>query len=139
MTYPMPTDTAHVRIESRQYRLLNIDLGEGVPRSSLKVGALILAPWVALMWLLGVPVLPAPWLFCWALPPLLLIGRCVRRDHSGRVGLAGLLDAVAFRTQRHRHRILNAETARPDAGEVLTAEFLILEPPSVLERGSAAA
>ena len=128
MTYPMPTDTAHVRIESRQYRLLNIDLGEGVPRSSLKVGALIFTPWLALMGLLGVPVLPAPWLFVWALPPMLLIGRCVRRDHSGRVGLAAILDAVAFGTQRHRHRIINAETTRPDHGEVITAEFLVLDP-----------
>ena len=127
MTYPMPTDTAHVRIESRQYRLLNIDLGEGVPRSSLKVGALIFVPWLALMWLLRVPVLPAPWLFLWALPPLLLIGKCVRRDHSGRVGLAAMLDLLAFRTQRHRHRIINAETARPDRGEVIEAEFLVLD------------
>ena len=128
MTYPLPTDTAHVRIESRQYRLLNIDLGEGVPRSTLKVGALIVVPWLTLLWLIGVPVLPPVWLFLWALPPLLVTGRCVHRDASGRVGLAAILDAVAFRTQRHRHRIINAETTGPDDGEVITAEFVIVQP-----------
>lgn len=127
MTYPLPTDTAHVRIESRQYRLLNIDLGEGVPRSSLKVGAMIFLPWLAFMWLLRVPILPPVWLFVWALPPLLLIGKCVRRDDSGRVGLAGILDAIAFRTQRHRHRIINGETTGEDRGELVEAEFVVLD------------
>lgn len=127
MSYPLPTDTAHVRIESRQYRLLNIDLGEGVPRSSLKVGAMVIVPWVVLLWLFGVPLMPAAWLFVWALPPLLVTGRCVRRDASGRVGLAAILDAAAFRTQRHRHRILNGETARPDDGERVDVEFVVLD------------
>lgn len=123
---PLPTDTAHVRIESRQYRLLNLDLGEGVPRSTLKVAAMVIIPWSALLWLIGVPLLPGQWLFVWALPPLLLLGRCVRRDASGRVGLAGLLDAAAFRTQRSRHRILNAETTGPDESETVEVEFAVL-------------
>ena len=43
--FPLPTDTTHVRIESRQYRIFKLDLGEGVPRRKLAVGAAIIAPY----------------------------------------------------------------------------------------------
>lgn len=131
---PLPTDTAHVRIESRQYRLLNFDLGEGVPRSTLKVAALIICPWVALMLLIGTPLMPAAWLFVWALPPLLLVGQCVRRDDSGRVGLARMLDVLAFRLQPGRHRIINGETASPDDNELVDVEFVVRDLPEAARR-----
>ncbi|MFV0535307.1 MAG: hypothetical protein ACK5MR_16890 [Cumulibacter sp.] len=127
-TLPLPTDTAHVRIESRQYTLLNFDLGEGVARSTMKVAALIICPWVALLLLLGTPIMPVTWLFLWALPPLLVIGQCVRRDSSGRVGLAAITDAAAFWVLRGRRRIVNAEsTLAGDDGDVVDVEFVVLE------------
>ena len=125
--FPLPTDTAHVRIESRQYRLLNIDLGEGVARSTLKVAALIFLPWMAVILLLGAPMWPAWWWLVWVAPPAIVIGRCVRRDSSGRVGLAGYLDLAQFRSHRSRRLILNGETARVDRGEKHVAEFAVIE------------
>lgn len=127
MTLPLPTDTGHVRIESRQYRIFQWDLGEGIPRSNLKVAALIFVPWLLLMWAIGIPMLSGGWLFVWLLPPTLATWKSVQRDRSGRVGLQGMLDALAFRTQRERHRLINGETAYPDTGEELQAEFVILE------------
>lgn len=127
MTLPLPTDTGHLKIESRQYRIFTWDLGEGIPRSSLKVGALIFIPWLLLMWAIGIPMLSGAWLFVWLLPPALLTWRSVQRDKSGRVGLQGMLDAVAFRTQRDRHRLINGETAHADTGEQLHAEFVVLQ------------
>lgn len=125
MTFPLPTDTSHVRIESRQYRLLNYDLGEGIRRSSMKVAAMIFVPWLLLMWLLGVSFVTLPWL--WIGPPAVATWLAVNRDDSGRVRVRTWLDAVAFRMSKHRQLIVNGETAVPDGGEDVSAQFAVID------------
>lgn len=125
--FPLPTDTAHVRIESRQYRLFKLDLGEGVPRIALKVGALIYPPWLLVCWLIGVP-LPSM-LLVYLLPPTLATWRALTRDDGGRLRLRSWGDRVAWLSTRHRP-IVNAGTAPAAAPKPITVHpaFLVIEP-----------
>ncbi|PRZ39671.1 hypothetical protein CLV47_11835 [Antricoccus suffuscus] len=126
MTLPLPTDTAHVRIESRQYRLFNFDLGEGIRRSSMKVATLIFTPWLIVMGVIGVSLLQMPYL--WFGPPAIATWLAVSRDDSGRVRLRSWLDAAAYRLNRSDRLILNADTARPDNGaQQIPVEFAVVE------------
>ncbi|MFM9452397.1 hypothetical protein [Streptomyces europaeiscabiei] len=53
------TLTRHWDLETRQHELLGLDLGEGIPRTTLKIGALILPVyWGAWFLLLGFPTPP---------------------------------------------------------------------------------
>lgn len=107
MTFPMPTDTAHVRLRTRQYRFFKIDLGEGVERSTIKVAGMVGLPWIVLCALFGVPFLELP--FIYILPPVFVTFRACSRDAGGRVRLRGWIDRA---TWRYRHRpIVNADTA----------------------------
>ncbi|MFB8406508.1 hypothetical protein [Streptomyces sp. NPDC055912] len=65
------TYTRHWDLETRQHELLGLDLGEGLPRTTLKYGAVIFPLWWG-MWLLlfGFPLKPLIPLFL--LPPLFI-------------------------------------------------------------------
>lgn len=126
MTFPLPTDTAHVRIESRQYRLLNFDLGEGIRRSSMKVAALVFVPWIALMLIFSVSILTLPWL--WFGVPSLVTWAGVRRDDSGRLAIRSWTDAVLFRLGGSRP-IINGETESAETPmPAHDIEFVVMEP-----------
>ncbi len=103
----MPTDTAHVRIESRQYRVFNFDLGEGIPRATMKVGLLFFAPWFALCWIVGLPLLGG--LVFWIAPPSVVTLRALSRDAGGRLRLRGWIDRVLWWLRGSR-AIVNADT-----------------------------
>jgi hypothetical protein len=126
-SFALPTDTAHVRLRSRQYRILKFDLGEGVERATVKVVALFLVPWTGLLLALGVPLLTRP--YAYVVPPALLAFRACSRDAGGRVRLRGWLDRATFRVRRAP--IVNADTA-PVREAPITAElaFLVLERPA---------
>ncbi|MEO3976776.1 hypothetical protein [Streptomyces sp. CAU 1734] len=65
------TYTRHWDIETRQHELLGLDLGEGLPRTTLKYGAVIFPLWWgAWLLLLGFP--PRPLIPLFLLPPLFL-------------------------------------------------------------------
>ncbi len=120
---PLPTDTRLVRIASRQYRLLNLDLGEGVPRVALKVGAWSFVPWFFLCWQLGVPV--PSLLLVWLLPPVLLTWAAMSRDAGGRLRVVGWVDWAMWARQRHRP-IVNAGTAPAAAPRPITVPVAFL-------------
>lgn len=135
MTYQLPTDTAHVRIESRQYRLFNFDLGEGIRRSSLKIGALIVAPWLVLMFILGISVVAGFGPFIWFAPPAVATWLAVSRDESGRVRLRSWLDRVGYLLTPGSRTIINADTTPPGADRpiVAAAEFIIIDTAAMRE------
>lgn len=128
MTYPLPTDTAHVRLDTRQYRLLQWDLGEGVPRATFKVGAVFFLPWLLVCHLLGVPFLHL--LAVWIGPPTLATYRAMSRDDSGRLRLQAWADRVAWWARRHRP-IVNGDTASSATPRPLrtTVAFLVTDHP----------
>jgi len=130
MTYPMPTDTVHVRIESRQYRVFKMDLGEGIPRSWLKVGALIYAPWLLLCNVLGVPFVGG--FALWVAPPGALTWWLMSRDAGGRLRIRGIVDLLRWYLDKPGP-IVNGDTASPrPVGEVSTdLAFLITSDPQV--------
>lgn len=125
MTFPMPTDTAHVRLRTRMYRFITIDLGEGVETSTLKVAATFTLPWVALCFLVGVPLLSVPYVYI--LPPLFLTFRACTRDAGGRVRLRGWVDRLDAR--RSQQPIVNGgtEPATRPAPISLNVSFAVLD------------
>lgn len=98
--YPLPTDTQHVQIESRQYKL-GIDLGEGIPRITMLVAALFAAVWWTLLFIvLGVPILA--YVFFYIAPPGALTFFAVRKDRGGRYAYVTVVDRFRYLKRRHR-------------------------------------
>lgn len=96
-------DTRHVNLQGRQYRLFNVDLGEGVVRDHLTLGALIAAGWAVVMWLL--PSLPLPTgvvIALWIAPPWLLIKAALLPDRGGRPRYALWWCRARYLARRHR-------------------------------------
>ena len=100
VVYPMPTDTVHVSIESRQYNLFNIDLGEGIARRRMLVGAIIGIAWFSVMALCGVSLLAAPWAYI--VPVALGIVFSTREDTGGRPAYASWVDRLRYLIRRRR-------------------------------------
>jgi hypothetical protein len=117
---PMPTDTAHVRIESRQYRLFKIDLGEGVPRIAMKVGAFVFPPWFLLCAVLGISIISG--LMIWLGPPSLLTWRAMSLDDGGRRRYRGWLDHLGWLLRGHRP-IVNAGMASSTPARPIVTEL----------------
>ncbi|MEY9839510.1 hypothetical protein [Streptacidiphilus sp. EB103A] len=63
------TYSRHWDIETRQHELLGLDLGEGIPRTTLKYGSVICAVWWGL-WLLVLGFPPQPVVPLFLLPPV---------------------------------------------------------------------
>lgn len=129
MTFPLPVDTPHVRPRTRQYHLFRWDLGEGVERATLKVGALITAPWLLLCALVGVPI--GHGLFIWLAPPAAATWRAMSRDESGRLRLRAWADRADFARPSRRRPIVNGDTAPAAAPTVIETDltFLIVDSP----------
>lgn len=77
------TYTKHYELETRQYELFGVDLGEGIRRRGLLIGAAIVAAWMGLFWGIGVPLRPGTFIG-WVLPPALLAYYAIQPDASGR-------------------------------------------------------
>ena len=96
-------DTKHVNLQGRQYNLFNVDLGEGIVRDHLALGAIIAAGWLAFMWLL--PSLPGPIgvvVAVWVAPPWLLTKAALLPDHGGRPRYALWWCRARYLARRHR-------------------------------------
>lgn len=101
--FPLPTDSRHLNLESRQYKLLGVDLGHGWPRSAFKVGAWFFVPWVLICWrLLHLPLLQNGMLLVWAGPPLLLTRWAFTKDPGGRYRIAAWSDRIGYLLGRPR-------------------------------------
>lgn len=138
--YPLPTDTQHVQIESRQYKL-GIDLGEGIPRITMLVGGLFAAVWWALLFFLGVPILA--YVFFYLAPPGALTFFAIRKDRGGRYAYVTVVDRIRYLKRRHRpiiplpghpapsnaaHRFLTDHTrAHRNRPRVIRAQFHIID------------
>ena len=118
--FPLPTDTAAVRIESRQYKLLKMDLGEGVPRRKLGVGALIVLPyWAALAAVFHLSPLAGGGKggAVFIAPAALLVFLALRPDAGGRARYVMWLDRFRFLVRRYSPMIAspiaNTQPGRP--------------------------
>lgn len=126
--FPLPTDTPLVNLESRQYRLFKLDLGEGIPRKVLAVGAWVFPPWLLGCYLVGVPVLKG--VLIYLLPPVLLLLRATSRDAGGRLRLRAWGDRLWWVIRRHRP-IVNGGTAPARARQPISTPitFMVLDGP----------
>jgi len=118
--FPLPTDTVHVRIESRQYKLFKMDLGEGVPRRKLGVGALIVLPyWVLLATVFHLSPLAGGGKggAVFIAPAALLVFLALRPDAGGRARYVLWLDRFRFLVRRFTPMIAspiaNTQPGRP--------------------------
>ena len=129
--FPLPTDTVHVRIESRQYKLLKMDLGEGVPRRKLAVGAIIVLPyWILLATVFGVSPLDGGGRggVLYIAPAALLVFAALRPDQGGRPRYVLWLDRFRFLVRRFTPMIASpiANTA-PGRPFIVSARWSVVD------------
>lgn len=140
--FPLPTDTAHVRIESRQYRIFNFDLGEGVARWKAGVAVAIVVPYWALLALLQVSPLAGNGRgsMVYIFPAVLLVWASLRPDAGGRPHYALWLDRARFLARR-RSPMIDTPLAAVDPGRpfIVSAEWVVLDPARTRRLRSAAA
>ncbi len=130
--FPLPTDTAHVRIESRQYRIFSVDLGEGIARWKAGVAAVLVAPyWLALTAVFHLSPLAGHGRggLLFLFPPVVAVWAALRPDAGGRPRYALWLDRGRFRVRRSRPMIEGplAATA-PGRPFLVCAQWVVLDP-----------
>ena len=128
--FPLPTDTAHVRIESRQYSIGKLDLGEGIPRRKLRVGAAIIAPyWLLLGAVLHLSPLHGRNGVLYIIPAALLVYLALKPDHGGRPRYVRTLDHGRFLLRRFTPMIAS-DISRPHPGKpfIVTARWTVIDP-----------
>ncbi|MGM1062049.1 hypothetical protein [Saccharothrix sp. Mg75] len=103
----LPTDTAHLKLQTRQYELFGRSLGRGVERRVLLIAAASTGLWWAVLLLLGMPILHrlSPLLFL--VPPVVFVLYGTRRDDTGRMMLAAWRDRLLFHAPGRRRPIGN--------------------------------
>jgi hypothetical protein len=104
MALTLHDDTRHVNLQGRQYRLFNFDLGEGIIRDHLALGAMIATGWAGVMWLLPMPGgLPVGVITAlWIAPPWFAIKAALSRDRGSRPRYALWWCRVRYLARRHR-------------------------------------
>lgn len=107
MAVALPTDTSHLRLETRQYELFNVPLGQGVSRRRVGFGAVTCLVWWGLLAAAG---LSPFWAFGPALfvvPPfaVVFVGTSVGDD--GRMRMVRWYDAALGRWPGRRAPIGN--------------------------------
>ena len=97
-------DTRHVNLQGRQYRLFNMDLGEGIVRDHLSLGAVIAAGWAVIMWAApSVTFLPVGLqVALWVAPPWVLIKAALSPDRGSRPRYALWWCRSRYLARRHR-------------------------------------
>lgn len=136
--YQLPTDTQHVSIESRQYRLFNFDLGEGISRMKMLVGVLIFVPWFVLMAIIGVSLLRQFPIYI--APPALVTFFALATDAGGRPSYAKWLDRGRYLWRRSVPMI-----DKPGGGQgvspafIVRAEWVLLDQTQIARRVASSA
>ncbi|TDQ00599.1 hypothetical protein [Labedaea rhizosphaerae] len=107
MAMQLPTDTQHLRFETRQYELFHRPLGQGVARNKLAVGAAATGMWAPVLFLCGLSPLTelGPLLYVGPVAGFVVLG--TRLDDTGLMHLIGWLDALRVRAPRRRRVIDN--------------------------------
>ena len=129
MALQLPTDTASLRLETKQYELFNKRLGNGIQRRVLTIGVAVAVPWVTLLLLVGVPLFSRFGPQAYIVPPFILVYRAIRRDESGRMAVMAWYDkALAFKPRRRRptrNPLLPAVATRPRRPQRLAVTALL--------------
>ena len=121
MALQLPTDTASLRLETKQYELFNKRLGNGIQRRVLTIGVSVAVPWVCLLLLLGVPLFSRFGPQFYILPPFILVYRAIRRDESGRMAVMGWYDKALITWQQRNARYAWLPRLSPESsGETST-------------------
>lgn len=97
------TYTRHFMLEARQHELFGVDLGQGVSRRTMLLGALAFTLWDGIgLAVFGVPSLN--WLTAYFLPPLLVtvLGAQPSKRCDRRTVLAGWVIAGQYQVSGHR-------------------------------------
>jgi hypothetical protein len=107
MPLPLPTDTQHLQLETRQYEMFNRPLGQGIPRRKLYLGVVVCVVWFTVVLLVGVNPLSrfGPMLFI--VPPFATVYLGTRVGDDGRMAALRWYDALLARFPTRRRRIRN--------------------------------
>ena len=129
MGLQLPTDTASLRLETKQYELFNKRLGNGIQRRVLTIGAAVTVPWISVLFLLGMPLFSRLGPQAYIVPPFILVYRAIRRDESGRMAVMAWYDkALARKPSRRRptrNPLLPGVTTKPRGPQRLTVAALL--------------
>ncbi|MGM1064295.1 hypothetical protein [Saccharothrix sp. Mg75] len=138
----LPTDTVHLKLQTRQYELFGRSLGRGVERRILLIGAVSVALWWAVLLLLGMPILHRLSPLVFLVPPVVFVLYGTRRDDTGRMMLAAWRDWAQFRMPPRRAAIgnplLDITGHRPHAIRLLVTTRLVTSTPDAGKKGGAA-
>jgi hypothetical protein len=107
MGLTLPTDTQHLRIETRQYELMGRPLGQGINRRTMAIWAGTATVWFALLAVCGVSPF---WRFgppLYLVPVSLAVLAGTRVDDSGRMQLMRWWDWILARSRPRRRLISN--------------------------------
>jgi hypothetical protein len=107
MPMTLPTDTVHLRLETRQYELFNRPLGQGISRRKLGIGAVVGGLWLVVMLIAGVNPLSGVGPALYLVPPFAVVHVGTRLDDSGRMRMLLWYDAALARMPRRRVMLRN--------------------------------
>jgi hypothetical protein len=107
MALSLPTDTQHLRLETRQYELFNRPLGQGIVRRRLYLGVVVCLVWVALLLLVGVNPLSRLGPAVYIAPPFAIVYLGTRVGDDGRMAMMRWYDALLARLPGRRACIRN--------------------------------
>lgn len=129
MSFVLPTDTQHLRLETRQYELFNRPLGQGIVRRRLYVGIAVSVVWFVLLLILGVSPLSRLGPAVYVVPPFAVVYLGTRVGDDGRMVAMRWYDAVLARRPSRRRRVGNPllGSAGLAAPRVLRIEGLMTE------------
>jgi hypothetical protein len=107
MSFPLPTDTQHLQLETRQYELFNRPLGQGVVRRRLYLGIAVCVMWTVALLVIGVNPLWRLGPALYIVPPFAVVYLGTRVGEDGRMVAMRWYDAVLARTPRRRMPVRN--------------------------------
>lgn len=103
----LPTDTTHLRPETRQYELFNRPLGHGIPRRQITVFTIAAAVWWTLLGVIGIDPLWTLGPMAYLVPVVAFSFTATRRDASGRMAMLAWYDWLLAGLPRRRARVTN--------------------------------
>ncbi len=109
--FAMPTDTCHIKIESRQYDLFNKDLGQGFSRRKALVAVIVFAVWWGLAFAAGAPTWSQATVAVYIAPPVLISWFALQEDGGGRPRYALWWDRGRFLLRRRDNLVPRTLTA----------------------------
>ncbi|MGH3833770.1 MAG: hypothetical protein ACRDRS_25585 [Pseudonocardiaceae bacterium] len=107
MPLRLPTDTAHLQLETRQYELFNRPLGQGVSRRKMGVGVVVCAVWFTLLLLVGLNPVSRFGPMAYIVPPFAVVYAGTKAGDDGRMTLLRWYDALLARLPSRRQLIRN--------------------------------